>query len=45
MLQQLAHLMVARHLISLIWLEKTYCDDDDDVGRGLQVCEGGMVYN
>ena len=30
MLQQLAHLMMARHLTSLVWPEERYSDDDDD---------------
>ena len=30
MLQKLAHLMIARHLISPMRLEEVYSDDDDD---------------
>jgi len=30
MFQQLAHLMMARHLISSMWLNEMLFDDDDD---------------
>jgi len=30
MFQQLAHLMIVRHLINPMWLEKMYSDDDDN---------------
>jgi len=36
MLQQLAHFMMARHLISLMWLEEMYSDDDDDTSLALR---------
>lgn len=29
-MQQLARLMMARRLISLIWVEEMYAEDDDD---------------
>lgn len=30
MLQQLAHLLMTRHLSSPVWLEELFYDDDDD---------------